>query len=613
VNILHERELGLIQAQIDQMRELDVFSELADLEYLAKLEAKAAQAAEAISVAGKSPKGLLASLDDGLTRLLAFTIDFDKKVKAFRDGFALDPPYSQLELKEGLGLLGSLWRDFENDLSSVDENFVELDWSEDESAGGKVFCKFLQSYDHFKNGDTPSLVLSEDLKNYLADPAKFKQSCLSELHQAKEEVEQLLVKREQAVALLDRANREWQRGDAETAVKLFEEIPKQRFGFSDIDDTDLKESLSLHKQFNSELSNLRDEVGKVFNGWMQQYRPKNWKALASRLHDFRDRSSVLPKPIVETFNLTELENTISTGLAKAEKAEAKVEKLQRKRTRRHLFLFSSVMFSLILFLIYRLMFAPWFAERQRTEPARLAMEKMKLFIGKSITVPSANIKILWVAPGTFEMGSSSGSSDETPHTVTLTIGYWLGKHEITQAQWQEVMGSNPSWFKGANRPVEQVSWTEVTSFCERLTELERKAGRLPAGMAYQLPTEAQWEYACRAETTTAFSFGDELTANDANFGNVDKTTDVGKYSANAWGFYDMHGNVREWCADWYGHYPRGAVSDPVGPADGSTRITRGGSWSHTRYNARSAYRRGFGHTFSFSNLGFRISLRPASQ
>jgi sulfatase modifying factor 1 len=605
VNILHARELGLIQSQIDQMRELDVFSELADLEYLSKLEAKVAQAAEAISVAGKSPKDPLASLDDGLARLLAFTIDFDKKVKAFRDGFALDPPYSELELKEGLGLLGSLWRDFENDLSSVDENFVELDWSEDESAGGKVFCKFLQSYDHFKNGDTPSLVLSEDLKNYLANQAKFKQSSLSELHQAKEEIEQLLVKREQAVALLDRANREWQRGDAETAVKLFEEIPKQRFGFSDIDDADLKESFSLHKQFYSELSSVRDDtVGRVYSA-------KWWKAFASRLHYFRDRSSVLPKPIVETFNLTELENTIFTGLAKAEKAEAEVEKLQRKRTRRRLFLFSSVTFSLILFFIYRLMFAPWFAQRQRAEAARLAMEKMKLFIGKPITVSSANIKMLWVAPGTFEMGSSS---------VTLTVGYWLGKHEVTQAQWQEVMGSNPSNFKGADKPVERVSWHDVTSFCEKLTEQESKAWRLPAGMSYQLPTEAQWEYACRAGTRTAYAFGDELTAKNVNsahdggFGaGLQRTDNVGEYPANPWGFHDMHGNVREWCADWYGDYPTGAVSDPVGPAVGSGRVKRGGALYHTAFRARSADRCELYFSFNRPTLGFRLSLRPTSQ
>jgi formylglycine-generating enzyme required for sulfatase activity len=243
--------------------------------------------------------------------------------------------------------------------------------------------------------------------------------------------------------------------------------------------------------------------------------------------------------------------------------------------------------------------------------------------GTAITIRDLGLDMLWVKPGTFEMGSppeEEGRQDrETPHTVTLTEGYWLGKHEVTQAQWQKVMGNNPSHFKGANRPVEQVSWNSVTSFCEKLTERESKAGRLPAGMAYQLPTEAQWEYACRAGTKTAFSFGDELTAKDANYAydgwgtRLQRTSDVGEYPANAWGFHDMHGNVWEWTADWYGEYTSGAVSDPVGPADGSYRVTRGGSWYDTASLARSAIRLRLEPAFSCLSLGFRLSLRPASQ
>ena len=160
--------------------------------------------------------------------------------------------------------------------------------------------------------------------------------------------------------------------------------------------------------------------------------------------------------------------------------------------------------------------------------------------------------------------------------------------------------------------MEEVSWTEVTSFCEKLTKLEREAGRLPAGMAYQLPTEAEWEYACRAGTTTAYAFGDELTAKDANFDeSVGETTAVGKYPANGWGFHDMHGNVWEWCADRFGNYPTVAVSDPVGPAVGSYRVYRGGAWFLTAYYVRSAYRNGDLPASSPSYLGFRLSLRPA--
>ena len=237
----------------------------------------------------------------------------------------------------------------------------------------------------------------------------------------------------------------------------------------------------------------------------------------------------------------------------------------------------------------------------------------------SFTIADLSMEMLWVEPGTFEMGSPTAEAgrdnNETLHTVTLTEGFWLSKHEVTQAQWQEVMGNNPSHFKGANRPVETVSWTEVTSFCNKLTASERKAGRLPAGMTYQLPTEAEWEYACRAGTKTAYAFGDSLTSDQANIrgDRPHETTDVGKYLANAWGFHDMHGNVWEWCADWYGNYPTGAVSDPVGPADGSGRVKRGGSWLYSASDARSAYRGRSVPAVSRDILGFRLSLRPASQ
>ena len=236
----------------------------------------------------------------------------------------------------------------------------------------------------------------------------------------------------------------------------------------------------------------------------------------------------------------------------------------------------------------------------------------------TFTVPDLGLEMLWVEPGTFTMGSPESEpgryDDETQHTVTLTEGYWLGKYEVTQAQWEEVMGSNPSYFKGANRPVEKVSWNDVTSFCEKLTEQESEAGRLPAGMAYQLPTEAQWEYACRAGTTTAFAFGDELAAKNANFDIYDGGhNDVGKYPANAWGFHDMHGNILEWCADWYGAYPAGAASDPVGPAGGSVSVLRGGSWNFTASYARSAIRNMDMPEGKSDLAGFRLSLRLASK
>ena len=257
-------------------------------------------------------------------------------------------------------------------------------------------------------------------------------------------------------------------------------------------------------------------------------------------------------------------------------------------------------------------------EAQKEAVQERAKDNNAAPLGENFTVPDLNLTMLWVKPGTFMMGSPTNEAgrqgDETQHQVTLTNGFYLGKYEVTQAQWERVMGSDPSKFKGADRPVEQVSWNDVTSFCRKLTEMERRAGRLPSGMAYQLPTEAQWEYVCRAGTRSAYSFGENLTSRQANIsGGPGETTSVGNYPANAWGFHDMHGNVYEWCADWYGDYPSGAVRDPVGPADGSARVERGGSWNYAANLARCAIRFSYGPANGSNALGFRLSLRPARQ
>jgi sulfatase modifying factor 1 len=235
--------------------------------------------------------------------------------------------------------------------------------------------------------------------------------------------------------------------------------------------------------------------------------------------------------------------------------------------------------------------------------------------GESFSVSELNLDMLWCKPGTFMMGSPKDEKDrdenETQHKVTLTKGFYLGKHEVTQAQWEKVMGSNPSHCKGATLPVEKVSWDEAIKFCEKLTQTEKEAGRLPEGWTYTLPTEARWEYACRAGTTTAYSFGDEITPKQANYyeGKIGKTTEVGTYPANAWGFHDMHGNVWEWCLDWYGDYPNGSASDPVGQSDGSARVYRGGSWVDYGWIMRSANRNRSTPDYRSNNLGFRLSLQ----
>jgi len=231
-------------------------------------------------------------------------------------------------------------------------------------------------------------------------------------------------------------------------------------------------------------------------------------------------------------------------------------------------------------------------------------------------VASIGMEMIFCPPGTFMMGSPTSESgrgtDETQHQVTLTNGFYLGKYEVTQAQYETVIGSNPSSPQGNNRPVERVNWHEAQAFCDQLTSIEQTAGRLPAGWKYALPTEAQWEYACRAGTTTAYSWGNVISPNDANWnhGNDANTTmEVGQFSANPWGFYDMHGNVWEWVYDRKANYPGGAQTNPEGPASGSFRVTRGGSWGHDGTILRSAERSHIGPANRGYPLGFRVGFQ----
>jgi formylglycine-generating enzyme required for sulfatase activity len=231
---------------------------------------------------------------------------------------------------------------------------------------------------------------------------------------------------------------------------------------------------------------------------------------------------------------------------------------------------------------------------------------------------------VWIAPGMFTMGSPSSEvdrySDEGPQTqVTISQGFVMGKYEVTQAEYQAVMGSNPSYFTGdVKRPVDQVTWDDATNYCGQLTARERSAGRLPTGYAYRLPTEAEWEYACRAGTTTRFSYGDDSgyvqLGNYAwYYSNCGGTTHpVGQKQPNAWGLYDMYGNVWEWCLDWYsGSLPGGSVTDPRGPNTGSRRVFRGGGWCGLGWLCRSAIRNDFYWPGDGDyDLGFRPVLAP---
>ena len=274
----------------------------------------------------------------------------------------------------------------------------------------------------------------------------------------------------------------------------------------------------------------------------------------------------------------------------------------------------------------------WSKVESATSPYQVKTGDKQLFFcakgdagNKDYTIPLADgvdLDMIWIKPGTFIMGSPEDEQgrgyDETQHEVTLSGGYWLGKYMVTQAQYEAVMGSNPSFNQGADLPVEMVSWDDAKAFCKKLTDQERAAGRLPEGYEYNLPTEAQWEYACRAGTRSALNSGSNLTNKEEcpemdevgwYGGNSDwQTHPVGQKLPNAWGFYDMHGNVYEWCLDWYDDYPADAVTDPTGPDAGNYRVLRGGSNGDDAQDCRSAARSHTSPDSSFDFCGFRVVL-----
>ena len=231
-------------------------------------------------------------------------------------------------------------------------------------------------------------------------------------------------------------------------------------------------------------------------------------------------------------------------------------------------------------------------------------------------------RFVWLPPGQFVMGSPTNEvdrqADEGPQRrVTLTRGFFLGRHQVTQAEYLAVVGSNPSHSTGdTNRPVEMVNWYDATNYCGKLTVAERLVGRLPAGWAYRLPTEAEFEYASRAGSTNRFSYGDDPDYTQlgnyawdlANSGGV--THAVGGKLPNRWGLYDMSGNVWQWCSDWYGAYLGEFETDPQGADSGADRVLRGGSCYDSASRCRSALRYPYDPTQRRSLIGFRVVLAP---
>jgi len=199
------------------------------------------------------------------------------------------------------------------------------------------------------------------------------------------------------------------------------------------------------------------------------------------------------------------------------------------------------------------------------------------------------------------------------YPVTLAHDFWLGKYEVTQGEYAAVMGKNPSHFQGdTNRPVEKLSWFDAVAYCEKLTKQEQQVGHLPPNYEYRLPSEAEWEYACRAGTTNLFSFGDTVTEADQyawTMENSEVTTHrIGQKRPNPWGLYDMHGNVWEWCSDWFAPYPAMALTNPAGPTNSKFKVFRGGGWNQAIEFARSRNRFMMSPSNGIHFVGFRIAL-----
>jgi len=220
-----------------------------------------------------------------------------------------------------------------------------------------------------------------------------------------------------------------------------------------------------------------------------------------------------------------------------------------------------------------------------------------------------------LVPVTNMVAIKAGTYMRIKFPVTITRDFWIGKYEVTQSEFASVLGRNPSHYTGdTKRPVEKITFFDASNYCAVVTQRERAAGHVPKGFEYRLPTEAEWEYACRAGSTNLFAFGDDVSIADEfawTAENCEATTQpVGMKRPNAWGLHDMHGNVWEWCSDWFAPYPGAAVTDPVGPATSEYKVFKGGGWNQDADFARVSSRFMMSPSNGIHYVGFRLALGP---
>jgi len=255
-----------------------------------------------------------------------------------------------------------------------------------------------------------------------------------------------------------------------------------------------------------------------------------------------------------------------------------------------------------------------------TDPEKIQKDKEEELLpkGKPYTVEAIDMKMEWIPPGRFTMGSHPSEvghhlEEETLHMVIHSQGFWMGAYEVNQKQFLQLMGENPSTFQDENMPAHKVDWHDALEFCEILTDQEKRDKRIPDNWKFNLPTEAQWEYACRADATTAYHFGnsvDDLARfcwfNDNSKGSPKP---VGLKRPNDWGLYDIHGNVGEWCYDWYGkRYPPDRSVDPITEKGSEKKVFRGGTYTDIPERCRSAHRHKIEPDTRNPWIGFRVVL-----
>ena len=592
--------LGLQQKKINDLRKYDAFDELSDIDYLSKLERRNSSLITRLSRVGLIPDDPRCELENDLRRVEKLCKLFDTGVieelsLAFKSIPQLIKSYegtiSEISIIKATTQINEFLESFPRVIKEAGKLFSKADWTQDGD-----LCVYITEFmgNRFK-------VENRMLRDFIMDQSGFVSKQVGTLMEIRTQLVELHTEWKTAKNYELKTKSAVENGHIEELRNLVSRVNR----FSDI----AKQEKLILAQIDKLLL-LSQDLEKVITN-----KTGGILGLQKEVKELQKKSNGLPRALLEKIGTNDLfirlENYISELKNDASEKERKKER--KKKIRR---LSYSLWISSIAIIIGLIAYKGHLKEQARQDESRLKEQARQNQITLKVNtcllyrknfITDHKLEMNWVKPGTFMMGNKSNQ-----HLITFTKGFYLGKYEVTQAQWERVMGNNPSNFKGADRPVEKVSWNDAVEFCKKLTEMEKKAGRVPQGMSYQLPTEAQWEYACRAGTSTMYSWGDTISSSNANYDRIDNgTTTVGKYPANPWGFYDMHGNVWEWCADWYSTYQRGSVTDPIGPASGSGRVKRGGSWGSDWTNLLSAERSRYAPSGRNGNRGFRVGFQSS--